>query len=135
MSAPLDNLVKVGRLAPFTPARTELENLRKSGRLRLRDSADTDLALESRFDLAYNGVFALALSALHASGYKPTDRIYALLTLEHTTSLTLGHRQVILKAHGLRNQMEYEGEQFADTRLLTDLIAAGNALAALLPDP
>ena len=84
MSAPLDNLVKVDRLAPFSSARTELENLRKSGRLRLRDSADTTLATESRFDLAYNGIFALALSALHSSGYKPTDRIYALLTLEHT---------------------------------------------------
>lgn len=135
MSAPLDNLVKVGRLVSFSPAQAELANLRNSGRLRLRDSADTALAMESRFDLAYNGVFALALSALHASGYKPTDRIYALLTLEHTTTLTLGHRQVILKAHGLRNQMEYEGERFADMRLLTDLIAAGKALVALLPEP
>ncbi len=135
MSAELDNLVKVDRLTRFTPSAAELMSLRLSGRRRLQDGGSEALALESRFDLAYNGVFALALSALHAKGYRPRDRHDALQTLAHTTTLGLGHRQVILKAHTMRNQVEYEGGEVSDRRLLTDLLAAGAALAALLPDP
>ena len=135
MSAELENLVKIGRIFPFTPAPKPLEELRASGRAKLKDAAKQDLSRPSQFDLAYGGTFALSLAALHATGHKPQDRIDAINTLTHTTTLAIGHRRVILRAHTLRNQAEYEGERVDDAQLVTDLIAAGNALAALLPSP
>jgi hypothetical protein len=53
-SAALDNLVRTGKLKKEPPARAELETLIRSGDARLKDAANVSLALESRFDLAYN---------------------------------------------------------------------------------
>ena len=60
----LDRLVAIAKLKeePFDQA--EFDGLVKSGRARLSDAQIDGLALESRFDLAYNASHALALAAL-----------------------------------------------------------------------
>jgi hypothetical protein len=54
MPSSLDNLVTIGKLKVEPPAQAELDGLMRSGAARIRDAENTALALESRFDLAYN---------------------------------------------------------------------------------
>jgi hypothetical protein len=42
---------------------------------------------------------------------------------------------VIARAHDRRNLIEYEGKDSVDEKFLAELIAAGNALEKLLPNP
>ncbi len=60
----LDNLVKTHKLKSEPYNEKEFEGLVKSGKARLLDAKNTNLASESRFDLAYNAAHAFALSAL-----------------------------------------------------------------------
>mgnify|MGYP003678297794 CR=1 FL=1 len=62
----LNNLVKIGQLKTEPPADAELQGLLRSGNRRLADAERAELALESRFDLAYNAAHALALAALRS---------------------------------------------------------------------
>jgi hypothetical protein len=57
----LENLEKIGKLKKETVSQAEFDGLVKSGRARLVDAGTPILALESRFDLAYNASHALAL--------------------------------------------------------------------------
>lgn len=50
----LNNLVKTGILKREPPDQNELSGLIQSGSARLTDATNTLLAIESRFDLAYN---------------------------------------------------------------------------------
>jgi hypothetical protein len=56
--------VKIGKLKKEAVSRAEFDGLVESGRTRLADAQRPVLALESRFDLAYNAAHALALAAL-----------------------------------------------------------------------
>lgn len=58
-----ENLVKINQLKLEESDQGELEGLIKSGQARLKDSHNTDLSLESRFDLAYNAAHAISLAA------------------------------------------------------------------------
>lgn len=64
ISAPLDNLVRIGQLKAEPPAQAEFDGLVRSGRLRLKDARIAGLSLESRFDLAYNAAHALSSATL-----------------------------------------------------------------------
>ena len=69
MQQALDNLCGAGKpLKAEAPDANEIEGLLRTGRARLLDARNTDLALESRFDLAYNAAHALCLSALRRKG-------------------------------------------------------------------
>lgn len=70
----LENLLKIGKLQRESPTKAELEGLRRSGEARLADAANPELAVESRFDLAYNAAHALALAALRRAGYRSENR-------------------------------------------------------------
>lgn len=50
----LINLVKVGKLKAEPGSQSEFNGLVRSGRAKLIDARNNDLAIESRFDLAYN---------------------------------------------------------------------------------
>jgi hypothetical protein len=63
VTSPLDRLVGSG-LEREPPDRMEFDGLVRSGRARLSDAGNPQLALESRFDLAYNASHALCLAAL-----------------------------------------------------------------------
>ena len=64
-TSPLENLAGPGKsLHKEPPDLNEINGLIGSGVARLKDAGITTLALESRFDLAYNAAHALCLAAL-----------------------------------------------------------------------
>src|SRR3982751_2151042 len=65
----------------------EFKGLAESGNVRLRDAQGAKLALESRFDLAYNAAHALCLAALRWHGYRSSQRYIVFQLLPHTLGL------------------------------------------------
>lgn len=59
----LENLAPIGKLKAESPSQREIDGLIRSGLARLKDSENPSLAMESRFDLAYNAAHALSLAA------------------------------------------------------------------------
>ena len=108
---------------------TEFAGLVKSGLARLKDARNTQLALESRFDLAYNAAHSLCLAALRAKGYRSGNRYIVFQVLPHTLGLGAEVWRVLDKCHNTRNLGEYEGLLDVDERLVTDLITATQAVA------
>lgn len=121
----LENLCGPNKpLSREAPDATEIEGLIQSGRLRLRDSTNEALSLESRFDLAYNASHALSLAALRKAGYRSSNRYIVFQLLQHTLGLGPEVWRVLSKCHDLRNRAEYGGEFGASNGLLRDLIDA-----------
>ena len=100
--------------------------------MRLTDAKKEVNSLESRFDLAYNAAHALCLAALRRHGYRASNRYIVFQVLPHTLGLGPDVWRVLDKCHKLRNQSEYEGDLQVDARLVVDLIAACDAVAAAL---
>jgi len=123
-SAELDNLVKLGSLKSEPGSQDEFDGLMESARTRLTDSKNAALALESRFDLAYNASHAIALAALRWHGYRSANRYIVLQALAHTICLKPAVWRVMASAHAMRNSGEYEGVFEIDAQLTTDLVAA-----------
>ena len=133
MTSPeLDNLVQIGKLKREPPSRREFDGLLASGAARLADAANTDLALESRFDLAYNAAHALALAALRRLGYRSGDRYLVFPALAHTAGLPPSTWRVFAKCHERRNLAEYDGLLEVDERLVADLMFAAQSLLNIL---
>ncbi len=125
MTSPLENLAKLDSSIQAEPADSaEYEGLIHSGRVRLADAGRVDIALESRFDLAYNASHAISLAALRRCGYRSGHRYVVFQLLPHTLGLGPDVWRVLDKCHKVRNQGEYEGFLNVDERLVTDLIAA-----------
>lgn len=62
---PLENLSgPSGSLKAEPPDASKIAGLLRTGRTRLTDATNATLALDSRFDLAYNAAHALCLAAL-----------------------------------------------------------------------
>jgi len=136
MSSPLERLKDV--TAEPADAK-EFERLTTAAITRLRDARNTQLALESRFDLAYHGAHAYCLAALRYRGFRSRNRYIVFQALLHTLGVGPEVWRVLAKCHELRNRSEYEGELNIDERLLTDLLSAcdvlSRKLAALAPLP
>jgi len=64
----LENLVRSGGLKAEPPDRKECEGLMRSAIDRLKDAGNAQLSFSSRFDLAYNAVHGIALTALRLCG-------------------------------------------------------------------
>lgn len=123
--SPLDNLCGPGKaLKAEPPDAAELAGLIRTGKARLADARNTTLALESRFDLAYNAAHALCLAALRMKGYRSGNRYTVFQVLPHTLGLGPEVWRVLDLCHSRRNLGEYEGFMDIDERLVTDLIAA-----------
>jgi hypothetical protein len=131
-SSELENLVRLGKLKREAPAPAELEGLMRSGQNRLADADNRSLAVESRFDLAYNAAHALALAALRRLGYRCDSRYLVFQTLAHTLGLPASVWRVLAKGHESRNVAEYEGSLDVDERLVTDMIRAAKAVKTAL---
>ena len=133
MTSPLENLAGTGQpLRPEAPDAKEFAGLEKSGLTRLADAQKPTISLESRFDLAYNAAHALCLAALRHSGYRAPNRYIVFQVLPHTLGLGPAVWRVLARCHELRNRGEYEGDVYADERLVTDLITACKAVAGAL---
>lgn len=102
--------------------RAELEGLLRSGSLRLIDSQQAEISLESRFDLAYNATHALALAALRAEGYRAQSRHLVFQCLQNTVGLSNAQWRVLDQAHRKRNIAEYEGNLDVDEQLLAAML-------------
>ena len=133
MSQALDNLAGPGKpLKAEAPDANEIAGLLRTGVARLNDARNGALALESRFDLAYNAAHALCLAALRRSGYRSANRYIVFQVLPHTLSLGPEVWRVLDKCHNARNLGEYEGLLDVDERLVKDLITATQAVADAL---
>lgn len=131
MTSALDRLT--GPNGPLTrepPDAKEFGTLRDSGLARLKDAANVNLSLDSRFDLAYNAAHALSLAALRWHGYRSGNRYIVFQVLQHTLGLGPDTWRVLAKAHDLRNASEYVGRFDVDERLVTDLISSTQKVAA-----
>lgn len=133
MNSRLDKLTgHNGPLAEEAPDRREINGLKKSGLARLNDAANTDLSLESRFDLAYNAAHALCLAALRCHGFRAKHRYIVFQVLPQTLGLGPEVWRILAKAHDTRNLGEYEGDLNVDKRLVTDLVAAAQTVSAAI---
>lgn len=77
MTSAFENLCGPGKpLKAEPPDANEFAGLVRSGNARLKDAGTKALALESRFDLAYNAAHALCLAALaRLSLSEPVPRV------------------------------------------------------------
>jgi len=136
-SAELERLAKIGALKRERASRTEFEGLLQSASARLKDAARADLALASRFDLAYNASHALALAALRRLGYRSDNRFLVFQALPHTAGLDDASWRLLSKCHERRNLAEYEGVVDVEGRLVDDLVRTAErlliAVSALSP--
>lgn len=133
MPSPLEHLAGAGKpLSIEPPDAAETAGLLRSGRARLADARNATLSLESRFDLACNAAHALCLAALRRQGYRARHRYIVFQVLPHTLGLGPEVWRVLAKAHDLRNLAEYEGHVDVEQRLVTDVIAACETVAAKL---
>ena len=125
----LDNLVKIGQLKAEPPADNEVAGLIQSGLTRLKDSQNTELGYESRFDLAYNAAHALSLAALRILGYRSETRYHVFLCTKHTIDLENERWRVLENAHNKRNLAEYEGSYEVDEQTVEALIRVATIVA------
>ena len=125
MPSPLDNLAGPNKpLRAEPPDATEFAGLLRSGRTRLKDAGSKSLAIESRFDLAYNAAHALCLAALRWHGYRSGNRYIVFQVLPHTLGLGPEVWRVLAKCHDIRNASEYEGDLQINERIVADLLSA-----------
>jgi hypothetical protein len=127
-SAALANLAKIGNLKVEAPDARERAGLLRSATVRLQDSRQPILSLESRFDLAYNAAHAAALSALRAHGYRSENRYLVFQCLEHTLGYTPQQWLLLDQAHKKRNLAEYEGDLDVTQGFVEELVDATAAL-------
>ena len=137
MDKPIDNALE-NLCGPGKPLQkepfdaNEFSGLLRSGIARLKDARNATLALESRFDLAYNAAHSLSLAALRRLGYRSGNRYIVFQVLPHTLGLGAEVWRVLDKCHNTRNLGEYEGMLDVDERLVADLITATQVLADTL---
>lgn len=133
MTQALENLSGPGKaLKAEPPDANEIAGLMRTGTARLVDARNASLALESRFDLAYNAAHALCLAALRRKGYRPGNRYIVFQVLPHTLGLGPEVWRVLDMCHNKRNLGEYEGLLEVDDRLVRDLIMATERVARAL---
>ncbi|MET3496931.1 hypothetical protein [Variovorax boronicumulans] len=133
MPSPLDNLCGPTKpLAAEPPDAREFAGLMRSGLARLADAQVKQLSVEGRFDLAYNAAHAMCLAALRWHGFRSSNRFIVFQVLPHTLELGPEVWRVLAKGHEIRNLGEYEGDLNVDERIVRDLIAACQRVAAKL---
>ena len=133
MPSELDRLAGAGKpLSVEPPDAKEIEGLIRSGRRRLKDAGNLSLAVESRFDLAYNAAHALCLAALRSKGFRSSNRFIVFQVLPHSLGLGPEVWRVLAKGHEIRNIGEYEGGLDVDDVLVRGLIAAATRVSEAL---
>ena len=128
----LENLVKIGKLKKEPVSQKEFDGLVESGRARLVDARKSSLAIESRFDLAYNASHALALAALRWHGYRSDNRYLVFQCLEDSPGLTPEYWRILALGHQRRNLAEYQGHLEIEEKLIADLIKVTEMLSKKL---
>ena len=100
MTSPeLESLVGIGKLKREPPAQAEIDGLVRSARRRLTGAGNPALALESRFDLAYNATHALSLAALRWWGFRSDNRYIAFQAIPYTLAVGPTYHQCRLRVN------------------------------------
>ncbi len=128
----LENLVKTGNLQAEPFDLNEFNSLVRSADARLADARNTELSIESRFDLAYNAAHALSLAALRRLGYRSKNRYTVFQCIPHTLGIGPEIWRVLALCHERRNRAEYEGHIDFDEQLVNECLAAAEALSAAI---
>ena len=126
----LRNLQKVGKLKAEPPDQVEFDGLVASAERKLTDAENPTLSPDSRFSLAYDVAYSLALAALRWRGFRSENRYIVFQVLGHTLSLPTAKWRFLDDCHQKRNRAVYEGDYSEDEQLITELIAAGKELRA-----
>ena len=111
----LQNLLRIGKLKGHSPTGAEVLRLLLAIDRNLADAAVCYVSDETRFDAAYKAVMQCALTAMMASGYRPsTSEPGHHVTLIQSLPLTLGVDNptwVVLDAlRRKRNGNDYTGD-------------------------
>jgi uncharacterized protein (UPF0332 family) len=129
MTSPeLDRLVSTGLLQKEPPGGSEINGLIASADARLADARRGVNSLDSRFDLAYNAVHALATAALRSHGYRAQKRYVVFQTLGLTLGVDTVTWRVLDRCHRARNETEYQGATHVNEKMVADLIAAASVV-------
>jgi len=129
----LENLERIELLLPLEKSETEFIQLIEKAKELHTDSIRKELSIQSRFQLAYEASFALALAALRWHGYRPSGNRYVVFqALSHTVEFG-SEVALLIKAHGMRNEIEYDAEPFDDHRFLEELISVNEILLHRVP--
>jgi hypothetical protein len=131
---PFINLLKIGHLKQEAFIQAEFDGLVSSANRKLHDAKNTNLSIDSRFDLAYNAAHSLSLAALRKAGYRSENRYTVFQLLEATTGLPPLLWRIFSTAHQKRNLAEYEGFTEIESSLLEGLINATVELSLILRD-
>ena len=85
----LPNLPKIGQLKASLSAESESSGLIRAAENRLRDAQNKSNSVDSRFSLAYDAAYSLALAALRKQGYRSENRfiVFKLLRIEKGVTL------------------------------------------------
>lgn len=95
----------------------------------MKDAANKELETANRFYLAYGSAHASAVAALRLHGYRAKNRSIVFQALQHTVGWAPARWRVLLNAHDLRNDMDYEGVGEVDDTIANALLAAAKQLA------
>jgi hypothetical protein len=131
MPSALENLCGPNKpLKAEPPNASEFAGLVRAAKCRLNDARNTALALESRFDLAYNAAHGFCLAALRWHGYRSNHRYIVFQVLPQTLGFGPSIWRVLSECHDVRNLGEYEGDLNVDEQLVDSLVAACGVVAA-----
>lgn len=135
MTRELDNLVKLGRLLPHTPAPDEIAKLLRGAARSLKDAQNPSMSNAGRFTMAYTAAMEAALVALYANGYRPSKsegghHMTMIQALVHTIGLEPARMMVLDRHRHARNAIDYSGDDVEEPQLHSAIAAA----AALLAD-
>ena len=128
----LENLVRIHELNKEATDKREFTGLLNAASDRLNDAKNNSLSYASRFDLAYNAAYGMALAALRAAGYRSDKRYLVFQCLVHTTTIDKKYVRLFATCHDKRNLAEYEGHFDVDEQLLSELIACTKELKTLV---
>jgi uncharacterized protein YutE (UPF0331/DUF86 family) len=131
MHKDLVRYAKALRDEPF--AQGEYQTLLATAKSKLVDAKRRNLALESRFDLAYASAFGFALAALRRFGLRPNNQRWVVFqALPTTLLLSEGEASVLVTAHELRNRALYDGENQLSEAIVQELIVIASQMDAAL---
>ena len=124
----LENLVRIGKLKPHEPSRSEIARLLAAAERNLRDARVRGVSTETRFDAAYKAGFQCGLVALLARGFRPSTsepghHATVIQSLATTIGITSDRLAVLDKLRRLRNLSDYSGEDISETETASCLRA------------
>lgn len=108
-SAELDNLVALGELQLQPARKSEIDGILRRAAELLEGAQNTSNPLSVRFSLAYSAAHALAHGALRMAGYRSKRRGVAFQCIVHVLPCSDDEAATLITAHGIRNDVEYDG--------------------------